>query len=266
MRLAMLGTGGALVTNCYNTCFALTENGEAFLTDCGGGNGILRQLERASIDVRSMRQVFITHRHLDHFTGALWLMRMIAYLMRHGRYEGDAFFYGHDEVIELLRRISMSLIDAKESRFIGERIHLVPLADGEEFVVLGHRAVCFDIHSTKARQSGYSLFYADGKKLTCLGDEPYRECERKYAEGSEWLLHEAFCLWEDRERFRPYEKHHSTARDAAEAAERLGVKNLILYHTEDDDLPHRKERYTKEGLKYFSGSLFVPDDLESFEL
>ena len=162
MPLAMLGTGGALVTNCYNTCFALTENGEAFLTDCGGGNGILRQLERASIDVRSVRQVFITHRHLDHFTGALWLMRMIAYLMRHGRYEGDALFYGHDEVIELLRSISMSLIDAKESRFIGERIHLVPLADGEEFVVLGHRAVCFDIHSTKARQSGYSLFYADG--------------------------------------------------------------------------------------------------------
>ena len=266
MRLAMLGTGGALVTNCYNTCFALTENGEAFLTDCGGGNGILRQLERASIDVRSVRQVFITHRHLDHFTGALWLMRMIAYLMRHGRYEGDAFFYGHDEVIELLRSISMSLIDAKESRFIGERIHLVPLADGEEFVVLGHRAVCFDIHSTKARQSGYSLFYADGKKLTCLGDEPYRECERKYAEGSEWLLHEAFCLYEERDSFHPYEKHHSTVKDAAELAESLQVPNLLLYHTEDKNIARRKELYTAEAQASYAGHVVVPEDLETIEL
>ena len=262
----MLGTGGALVTKCYNTCFALTENGKTFLTDCGGGNGILRQLEDAGIDWRSVRQVFITHRHLDHFTGALWLLRMIAYGMRHGMYEGDAFLYGHDEVIGLLRSISMALVDAKESRFIGDRIHLVSLADGEEFSVLGHRAVCFDIHSVKARQSGYSLSYAEGKRLTCLGDEPYRDSEKVYAEGCDWLLHEAFCLWSERERFRPYEKHHSTVRDAADAAERLGVRNLLLYHTEDTDLAHRKARYTGEGRRYFSGRLLVPDDLESFEL
>ena len=266
MRLTMLGTGGALVTDCYNTCIALEENGSVFITDCGGGNGILRQLEAARIDAGSIRQVFITHRHLDHFTGALWLMRLIAYQMRHGRYEGDASFYGHDEVIALLRSISMSLIDAKESRFIDERIHLVSLADGEEFEVMGHPAVCFDIHSTKARQSGYSLFYDEGRKLTCLGDEPYRECERQYAEGSYWLLHEAFCLWSDRELYRPYEKHHSTVRDACEAAETLGVRNLLLYHTEDNDLAHRKERYTEEGRRYFSGRILVPDDLESFDL
>ena len=63
MRLTMLGTGGALVTDCYNTCIALEENGSVFITDCGGGNGILRQLEAARIDAGSIRQVFITHRH-----------------------------------------------------------------------------------------------------------------------------------------------------------------------------------------------------------
>ena len=31
MRLTMLGTGGALVTDCYNTCFALEENGSVFI-------------------------------------------------------------------------------------------------------------------------------------------------------------------------------------------------------------------------------------------
>ena len=51
-------------------------------------------------------------------------------------------------------------------------------------------------------------------KLTCCGDEPYNDSERMYAQKSRWLLHEAFCLYEDADRFKPYEKHHSTVKDA----------------------------------------------------
>ena len=46
-KLTMLGTGNAMVTKCYNTCFYVTlDDGALFLTDAGGGNGILRQLIR----------------------------------------------------------------------------------------------------------------------------------------------------------------------------------------------------------------------------
>ena len=76
----------------------------------------------------------------------------------------------------------------------------------------------------------------------------------------------SFCTYEDRERFKPYEKHHSTAMDASKLAESLGVKNLILYHTEDKTLSTRKDRYTKEAKEFFSGNVFVPDDGESFIL
>ncbi len=79
-------------------------------------------------------------------------------------------------------------------------------------------------------------------------------------------MHEAFCLCSDAEIFDPYEKHHSTVKDACITAQRLGVKNLLLYHTEDSDLPHRKERYTAEGRQYYSGNLFVPDDFETIIL
>ena len=72
--------------------------------------------------------------------------------------------------------------------------------------------------------------------------------------------------YEDRDRFKPYEKHHSTAMDASKLAESLGVKNLILYHTEDKTLSTRKERYTKEAKEYFSGNVYVPDDGDSFIL
>ncbi len=67
-------------------------------------------------------------------------------------------------------------------------------------------------------------------------------------------------------KFHPYEKHHSTVKDACILAEKLNVKNLILYHTEDKNITNRKELYTKEGKEFYSGNLYVPDDLEVFNL
>lgn len=69
MKLTILGTGNAVVTRCYNTCFIFDDNGKYFLVDGGGGNGILRQLEDANIPWKEIRDIFITHKHLDHLTG-----------------------------------------------------------------------------------------------------------------------------------------------------------------------------------------------------
>ena len=106
----------------------------------------------------------------------------------------------------------------------------------------------------------------DTEKLTCCGDEPYNECEEKYAKGSKWLLHEAFCLYSEKDIFNPYEKNHSTVKDACEVAEKLNVKNLVLYHTQDNCIDKRKALYTEEGKQYFNGNIFVPDDLEVIEI
>ena len=106
----------------------------------------------------------------------------------------------------------------------------------------------------------------DGKRLCCLGDEPYNPRNRQYAEKADWLMSEAFCLYEDRDRFRPYEKSQSTALDAAILAEELQVGNLLLYHTEDLTLDTKKERYTAEAKTRFRGKVWVPDDLEWIDL
>lgn len=80
------------------------------------------------------------------------------------------------------------------------------------------------------------------------------------------MLHEAFCLFAQADIFDPYEKHHSTVKDACELAEELGVQNLLLYHTEDRNIARRRELYAAEGTPYFSGTLWIPDDLEVIEL
>ena len=53
---------------------------------------------------------------------------------------------------------------------------------------------------------------------------------------------------------------------AARLAERLGVRNLILYHTEDRTLETRRKRYSDEAKTIFSGQVWVPDDLDRIVL
>lgn len=77
MKLTMLGTGNALVTKCYNTCFLLEDQNQLFMVDGGGGNMILRQIQKAGYHWMDIRHIFVTHKHLDHLIGILWMVRMI---------------------------------------------------------------------------------------------------------------------------------------------------------------------------------------------
>ncbi len=63
MKLTMLGTGNALVTECYNTCFVIEDHGQCFLVDGGGGSAILHQLKHTGYDWMDMSHIFVTHKH-----------------------------------------------------------------------------------------------------------------------------------------------------------------------------------------------------------
>lgn len=266
MKLTMLGTGNALVTECYNTCFLFDDNKKIFMVDGGGGNTILHQIKHAGYDWMNIHHIFVTHKHVDHLMGIIWMVRLICQYMNRGKYQGEAYIYSHREVLDLIRDMAEKLLSPKETRFIDNGLYLVEVNDGDRVNIIGHDITFFDIQSTKAKQYGFCMELEEGKKLTCCGDEPYTDCVEKYAKDSEWLLHEAFCLYSEREIFNPYEKHHSTVKDACEVAERLNIKNLLLYHTEDKNLSNRKELYIDEGSAYYNGNLFVPYDLESVEL
>ena len=266
MNITMLGTGNALATECYNTCFVFSCNGGNILIDGGGGNGLLHRLKHAGFELSDIHDVFITHAHIDHLLGIIWLIRIAAQNMNRGMFDGDMNIYSHDEVTALLGELTHRLRLPYQADFVGRRIHLRKVNDREIRTIAGREFTFFDIHSARTKQYGFTVRYDGDKRLTCCGDEPCHRDGEIYASGSEWLMHEAFCLYSERETFRPYEKHHSTVRDACELAQRLGVKNLLLYHTEDSDLLHRKERYTDEGRKYFAGNIFVPDDLETIML
>ena len=157
MDITMLGTGNAMVTECYNTCFVLRDGDRHLLVDGGGGNTLLAQLKHAEFDWMDMREIFVTHKHVDHIMGIVWMIRMICQHMKQGQYEGEATIYGHEEVIRILEEMAEMLYPKKQTCYIGDRLHLVVVEDGEERTVMGHKTTFFDIQSTKAKQFGFCM-------------------------------------------------------------------------------------------------------------
>ncbi|MCM1495113.1 MAG: MBL fold metallo-hydrolase [Bacteroides sp.] len=267
MKLTMLGTGNATVTECFNTCFVFSnEEDMHFLVDTGGGNRILKVLKDCNISLEGIHDIFLTHEHIDHLLGIFWLIRMIGTKMNQGTYQGTLSIYCHSELIDKICAMAEMMIQKKVCRHIGRDILFIAIDNGEQMKILDSDVTFFDIYSTKATQFGFTMVTKDGIKLACLGDEPYNPKNEGFVRDSDWMMHEAFCLFREAEQFAPYEKHHSTVKEACEAASRLGAANLILYHTEETHLENRKELYTEEGRQYYSGNLYVPDDKECFEI
>lgn len=276
-KITMLGTGNATVTQIYNTCFVLATDTTRLLVDAGGGNGILSQLMKVDFPISEVHHLFVTHAHTDHVLGVIWVIRMVVQCKG---YEGQLHVYGHDKVMRVIRTIIDMILAKKQLQKVEERVVFHLLEDGDAFEVGDMKLTCFDIHSTKEKQFGFRAELpvegvgSDGSReveskpmvLACLGDEPYNPLNRSYIEGADWMMCEAFCLYADRDTFKPYEKCHSTALDAGKLAAELGVKNLILYHTEEKTLASRKEKYSLEVAEFFKGRIVVPDDLEVIEL
>lgn len=271
-QITMLGTGNATVTQIYNTCFLLQTPGSLMLVDAGGGNGILAQLKKVNVQISDIHHLFVTHAHTDHVLGVIWVIRMVAQCKG---YEGLLHVYGNDKVMKVIKTIIDMILAKKQLAKVAERVVFHQLEDGDCFEVGDMKLECPDIQSTKEKQFGFRAELPSSSSsdesdkplvLACLGDEPYNEQNRRYIVGADWMMCEAFCLYADRDTFKPYEKCHSTALDAGKLAEELGVKNLILYHTEEKTLANRKENYTREAAENFKGRIFVPDDLEVIEL
>ena len=265
-KIHILGTGNAMVTKCYNTCFTLSHNEEHFLVDTGGGNGILSNLEKLNISINNIHNLFISHCHNDHINGITWIIRSVAQGVLRGNYEGNLNIYCHKSVVETIRTICSLILQNKFNSVLDKRILFHYIENGDSLCILDSKVTFFDINSKKELQYGFTLEDDAGMTLTFLGDEPYREDVYEYCYNKDYILHEAFCLYSERDTFKPYEKHHATVKDACVNGEILKAKNLILYHTEDKNILNRKHLYSKEGKEFFSGNIFVPDDLEEIPL
>ena len=54
----MLGTGNALVTKCYNTCFVIENENDYLMVDAGGGNTVSVSYTHLDVYKRQMQNQY----------------------------------------------------------------------------------------------------------------------------------------------------------------------------------------------------------------
>ena len=265
MKVTFLGTGCAMVIKRYNTCFLLEEGDHKLLVDAGGGNEILVRLDKLGVKIQDIGAMYVTHSHTDHILGTPWVIRAVATAMAEEGYTGTFTVAGDSQTLRDVRTICEMILGKKLTKYFDSQILFRDVSDGEDLTLAGFRLTAFDIGSKKMRQFGFRLALPDGEMLCFAGDEPVKPSTEKYAKQAKWLFSEAYCLYADREIYKPYERSHVTSLDAARLAQEMQVSNMVIYHTEDYG-PDRKARMTQEARTVFDGNIYVPEDMETIEL
>ena len=262
--VVFLGTGHANATECFNSCFAITQDKNVFLVDSGGGNGILKQLKESKINLESIRTIFISHKHLDHILGVIWIIRVLSKKYFKNEISSPLYIYGNDIVIHTIHSLIDIFLPDDFKSIINSKIILKIVKNNDETIVLNRKIKFFDLHAKKTSQYGFVFEYEKNKNFCFIGDEAYSQKSMEYVNNCEYLCADAYMCGEEAERYNPIEKHHhSTVKYISNIAEQLNIKNLILLHTIDNNLSNRKKEFTKDAKLYYNGNIIVPDDLET---
>lgn len=264
-KIIMLGTGNGGTLDLYNTCFVIQNEKGNFLVDTGGGIEIIKRLKQVGIDYKSLRHIFISHSHTDHILGIFWLFKKMSRNIMHGEINERITIYCNDVVCEAIKGVAKYILPAKLMDAIYSVVDFVVVNDGDTYNIYGNDYTFIDMHAKKDKLCGFECVL-NNKKLAFLGDETLDSSLYEKIRGFDYVMHEAFCLDEEENIFHAYEKNHSTTKSVAEVMNKLDVKNLILFHTEESHKDNRKELYTKEAQSYFNGNVIVPNDLEIIEI
>ena len=264
-KIVMLGTGNGGTLELYNTCFAIQNENGNFLVDTGGSIEIIKRLNQANIDYKTIRHIFISHSHTDHILGLFWLFKKISRNAMHGEITEKINIYCNDVVFETIREVSKHILPEKLMKAIYLVVDFKILNDNDKYSINNVEYTFFDIHAKGTKQFGFECLL-NNKKLIFLGDETCNSVLYDRIENADYVMHEGFCLDSEESIFHAYEKNHSTTKSVSEVMNELKVKNLILYHTEESHKEQRKELYTTEAQNYFNGKVIVPNDLEIIEV
>jgi ribonuclease Z len=266
LDLVFLGTSASMPTALRAPPGILVRRGgERLLFDCA--EGTQRQLQRSTVGLPDLEEIFLTHFHADHYLGLPGMLKTFALRGRDGV---PLAVYGPPGLKELFSRLKPFLgrlpyplttveLGPGEELERGEyRIETFALDHGVSaigYAIVEHeRPGRFDVDAADALgvppgpergmlQAGEAVTLSDGRvitpdavlgparagrKIVLSGDTAPSPAVAVAAHGADLLVHEATFSSEEVERAR--ETLHSTAAEAAEVARLAEVRLLALTH------------------------------------
>ena len=266
LDVVFLGTAASAPTAQRSPAAVLVRRGgERLLFDCG--EGTQRQLQRSTVGLPDIEEIFLTHYHADHFLGLPGMLKTFAL---RGRDETPLTVYGPRGLRELFKQLQpflgrlpypTSLVELEPGETVPRGDYAIePFAADHGVAALGYALVeperpgRFDVAiadelgvpAGPARgrlQAGEDVELPDGRTVTpaevlgeprpgrrivISGDTSPSPTVVQAAHGADLLVHEASFLADEAGRAR--ETNHSTAAEAAEVARLAQVRLLALTH------------------------------------
>lgn len=261
---------------------------KAFVVDCGGAT--VDQLIKAGVMPQRISDVLFTHHHYDHNGGFFdlfitsWRTHITAEQVFQGR-SVPMRVYGPDTTKAIIGRMRESFefdvklrISYNLSDEAGSRIEY---AECNEGVVYDHndiRITAFEVDHRPVYPAVAYKFEYNGKTAIISGDTIPVPNMVQQATGADLLVHEAYNKrWLDDLIARYPEhakalsnpaKYHTTTLEAADIANRAGVKHLALTHhiPAPEATPEAEQAYIEGMADIYAGPITVGRDLMAFEL
>lgn len=295
IRVTFLGTSASRPTVGRNvSAVMINRKGELLLFDCG--EGTQRQMMRFQTGF-SIRDIFFTHMHADHFLGVIGLLRTMGLQGReepitlwapegsreildaavnlgvervpfeivvHELDPGEKIVREEYEIVPYRtehggRSLGFALVEHERlGRFNPDRARELGVDEGPLFGRL-HRGEPVEVDGRIIRPEDVVGPARPGRKIVYTGDTRPHRRTIEAARGADLLIHDATFGADEADRAR--QTNHSTAREAAEMARRARVRRLILTHISSRyaDDPRPLEREARE---VFGNSAVAYDGME----
>lgn len=269
MEVILLGTGFPRPSaERAGPATAVVVGEKVFVVDAG--RGVVMRLAATEFPLSAIRAVFLTHLHSDHTAGlpdlfnTPWVLGRATPFELYGPQGTKKLAEGMLKFFEEDIRIRRDLTEMHPA--VGARINVHVVREGLVYQDEDVRVTAFAVdHRPVAPAFGYRFDTAD-RSVVISGDTTLSENLIRYAKGADVLVHEAvlpehFEKHDTPEVAARLRAYHSTPEQAGEAAERAGVKLLMLTHLVPGDAD--AEFLARAG-KTFHGKIVVGRDLMRF--
>ncbi|NVM52476.1 MAG: MBL fold metallo-hydrolase [Candidatus Helarchaeota archaeon] len=248
MQIQFLGTAGSSITVSRSNSSILID--EDLLIDAG--EGTTQKLLKIGA-FKKIRTILISHLHVDHFIGIFTLLWK-KWLTND---PNSITIYGPPKIQSSIEKIfELTSTPVKSFPY---KIHYKALDPEDSIIKVGEISVTRVLHPV------YTLAYRiDRDKSICYSSDT-APLERMIllAKGCDMLIHD--CSMPNSMAELAHKWTHSTPRDAAEIANKAGVKKLVVFHILGE-MGDNYAQYLQDAQEFFDGEVILAQDMKKFKL